>query len=205
MFFPIKNGEDLENLEELASSKNQVDYLRLRNKLGNQNFHENVEKVFEPLTDTIKESPRDITKTMTETSIKNDKSLENLNDKQLEIMNDRGILATYLMSLLTKVKNPENSSQFKLTKVAYTNRVNDLLIHNTITVDLYNSLLKFRDLGKKFQLQADLLKMICNRNYKVDLANLSDKKLGFDFTKEVYFDENLQVENALRKITYKIN
>ena len=31
--------------------------------------------------------------------------------------------------------------------------------------------------------------MITNKNYDVDLASLSDKKLMFDFAKEMYFDE----------------
>ena len=47
----------------------------------------------------------------------------------------------------------------------------------------------FRDTDNKFELQGDLLKMITNNNYNVDLANLSDKKLLFDFAKEKYFDE----------------
>ena len=39
MLYPIKNRDDLENLEELASSQNQVEVLRLQDKLGKQNFH----------------------------------------------------------------------------------------------------------------------------------------------------------------------
>ena len=42
----------------------------------------------------------------------NNIAIENSNNKLLEIMNDRGILATYLMSPLSKITNPENSSQF---------------------------------------------------------------------------------------------
>ena len=76
---------------------------------------------------------------MTENSIQSNKAIENLNDKLLEIMNDRGILATYLMSFLSKITNPEKSSQFKLVKDSSSNRVNDLLIHNTIPITLYNN------------------------------------------------------------------
>ena len=36
-------------------------------------------------------------------------------------MNDRGILATYLMSPLSKITNPENASQFKLRKDSNSN------------------------------------------------------------------------------------
>ena len=52
-------------------------------------------------------------------------------------MNDRGILANYLMSPLSRITNPENSSQFKLVKDSSSNRVNDLKINKTIPVTLY--------------------------------------------------------------------
>ena len=50
-----------------------------------------------------------------------------------------------------------------------------MLIHNRIPVNLYNNLLTFRDTGKEFEIQ-DLLNMITNINYDVDVAKLSDKK-----------------------------
>ena len=60
----------------------------------------------------------------------------NLNNKLVEIMNDRGILATYLMTPLSKITNPENTSQFKLVKDHNSKRVNDSLIKNTIPITL---------------------------------------------------------------------
>ena len=103
-------------------------------------------------------------------------------------MNDRGILACYLMSPLSKITNPENSSQFKLVKDSSLNRVNDLLIQNTIPITLSNNILTFRDTGKEFESKGDLLKMITNKNYNVDFASLADKKLMYDFAKEMIFD-----------------
>ena len=79
-------------------------------------------------------------------------------------MNDRGILATYLMSPLSKITNPENTTQFKLIKDSTSNRVNDLKINNSIPITLYNNLLTFRDTNKQFELKGDLLKMITNKN-----------------------------------------
>ena len=78
-------------------------------------------------------------------------------------MNARGIIAFYLLSPLSKITHAENTSQFKSVKDSNSNRVNDLLIHNKIPVNLYNNLLPFRDRGKKFEL-LDLLKMITNKN-----------------------------------------
>ena len=112
MLFPIKDREDLEKLNELTSLQNEVKAVRLQDKLGKQNSHEDMKKVFEPVTKSLESTSQDITKTITETSIKNNQAIENLNNKLLEIMNDRGILATYLMSPLSKITNPENTSQF---------------------------------------------------------------------------------------------
>ena len=189
MLYSIKNREDLEKLEDLVSLQNQVKDVRLQDKLGEQNFHEDIKKVFEPVTKSIENTSQDITKSITETSLKNNEAIENLNNKLLEIMNDRGILATYLMSPLSKITNPENTTQFKLIKDSTSNRVNDLKINNSIPITLYNNLLTFRDTNKQFELKGDLLKMITNKNYNVNHASLSDKKLMYDFAKEMHFDE----------------
>ena len=114
--------------------------------------------------------------------------MENLNNKLVEIMNDRGILAPYLLSPLSKTTNPENSTQFKLIKESSSNRVNDLKKNKTIPITLYNNMLTFRDTGREFESKGELLEMIINKNYNVDLANLSDKKLMYDFAKELNFD-----------------
>ena len=188
MLFAINNREDLDKLEELASLQDQVKVDRLQDKLGKQNFHEDMKKVFEPVTKSLENTSENLTKAITESSKENNLVLEKLNNKLLEIMNDRGILATYLMSPLSKVTNPENTTQFKLVKDANSNRVNDLNINNSIPITLYNNMITFRDTGKEFELQGDLLKMITNKNYNVDLASLSDKKLMYDFAKQMHFD-----------------
>ena len=147
--YSIKNREDL---EELPSLQNQVEEVRLQDKLGIQNFHELIKKVFELVTDTIKNTSEKLTKTLTETSNKNNQALENLNNKLLEIMNDRGITTSYLLSRLSKITTPENTTQFKLVKDSSSNRVNDFLIHKTVQITLHNNLMIFRDTGKEFEL-----------------------------------------------------
>ena len=189
MLYSIKDREDLENLNELVSLQDQVKTVRLQDKLGEQNFHENIKKVFEPVTKSVENTSQDITKTITETSLKNNEAIENLNNKLLESMNDRGILATYLMPPLSKITNPENTTKFKLIKDSTSHRVNDLKLNNSIPITLYNNLLTFRDTNKQFELKGDLLKMITNKNYNVNHASLSDKKLMYDFAKEMHFDE----------------
>ena len=147
MLYSIKDREDLENLEELVSLQDQVKVVKLQDKLGKQNFHEDMKKVSEPVTKSIENTSQNVTKTIAETSLKNNQAIENLNNKLLEIMNDRGILATYLISPLFKIINLENTTQFKLVIDPRSNRVNDLKINKTIPITLYGNILTFRDTG----------------------------------------------------------
>ena len=103
-------------------------------------------------------------------------------------MKDRSIIASYLLIPLSKIFNPEQTSQFKLVKDPSSKWVNDFLINKTIPVTVFNILLTFRDTDKKFELQGDLSKKKTNKNYNVDLAILPDKKIMYEFAKEMYFD-----------------
>ena len=116
MMFPIRNVEDLQKLNEAVSLQTQVQEVRLKDKLGKQNFHENMEKVFEPITQSIEKTSENITKSLTETSINNNKAIENLNEKILELMDEKGLIAPYLTSSLVNPFEPENKSQFRLKK-----------------------------------------------------------------------------------------
>ena len=243
MLYSIKDREDLENLNELVSLQDQVKAVSLRDNFGKQFFHEDIKKIFEPVAKSLESTSQDITKTTSENSFKNKQALENLNNKLLEIMNDRGKLASYLLSPLSKIPNPEITSQFKLVKDSTSNRVNDLLIHNTIPITLHDNLLTFRDTNKVFKLKNDLLKMITlqvslglsapsgekqncfsgarpaasgksrfrfvitNKNCNVDLSILSDKKILYDFAKEMNFDTKAQCKKSTRDrtITLSIN
>ena len=148
MLYSIKNRVGLGKLEKLASLKNQVKELRLQNRLGEQDFLENTNWLFEPLTKTFKNTSRDKSKRMTETSIENNKAIENINNKFSGRMNDSSILATHLMSPLSKLNNPEKTSQFKLVKGPNSKKFNDLSLHNTIPFISDNNLLTFRDTDK---------------------------------------------------------
>ena len=148
--------------------------------------------MFKPVTRSLENTSEKLTKAITETSSNNNKAIENLDNKLREIMNDRGKLSSYLMSPLSKITNLEITSQFKLVKDHNSNRVNDLLIKNTIPVNFYGIILTFRDTGKEFELKGDLLKMITNGKYNVDLASLADKKLMYHVAKEMHFDTKAQ-------------
>ena len=110
MLYAIKNRDDLENLNELISLQRQIEAIRLKDKLGKRNFQDDMKKVYETGTKSIQDVSEEVTKDMTETSIKNNKALENLNHKFLELMKNRGLLAPYLLSPLSKINNPEHIS-----------------------------------------------------------------------------------------------
>ena len=76
MLYAIKNVDDLENLNELASMQNQVKLVRLQDKLGKQNFQEDMKKVFEPVSESIEDVSEEIMETMAEKSNENNQALE---------------------------------------------------------------------------------------------------------------------------------
>ena len=174
MLLSIINIEDLKDLNEIVTLQDQVKEVRLKDKLGEQSSHQKSENLFESVTETLEKTFQDTTKTITESSITNKKAMENLNNKLFEIMKQRGITAPYLLSPIAKITIPENSTQFKLVKDSSCNRVNDLMIHNSIPITLHDNLSTFRDTGKIFVLKGELLKIITNKNYNVDIASLAE-------------------------------
>ena len=118
-------------------------------------------------SDTIKDNSENLTKTMMLTSTENNKALENLNDKILEISNDWGAISCYVLSPLSKITNLENISQFSSVEDSNSNRIFDLLKHNTLPVTLYDNSLTFRATGKIFGLKRGLLKTITMNTFDV--------------------------------------
>ena len=125
MLFPIKNREDLKNLNDAVLLQNQVQEVRLQNKLGDQNYHVDMNKFFKPMTDELKNTSEKITRTLTENSINNNKAIENLNEKILELMDEKGMMASYLTSSLVEVFKKDNKSQFRLRKDPDSTKLNE--------------------------------------------------------------------------------
>ena len=187
MMFPIRNIEDLQNLNEAVLLQTQVKVVRLQDKLGKQNVHENMEEVFEPLTDTLKKTSENITRSITENSINNNKAIENLNEKILELMNDKGMIAPFLASSLVEVFKFDNKSQFRLRKDPNSTKFNDFLIHGNIPVTIFSNMITFRDTNKTFKLEGDLLKVITKYKFNVDHSNQQDRKKIYEFAKEMKY------------------
>ena len=198
MMFAIKDREDLQKLNKLILLKDQVQEVRLQDKLGEQNYHEDEKKLFKPMTDEIQNTSEKITRTLTENSINNNKVIENLNEKILELMNDQGLIAPYLTSSLVNVFKPENKSQFRLTKDPNSTKLNDFLKHRGIPVTLFSNMIVFRDSNKSFKLEGDLLKLITNYKFNADHSSPQDKKLIHEFAKEMNYDTKTTGRPSIR-------
>ena len=188
MSFLFKNRDDLEKLEELASFIEQVKAVRLQENLGKDYVHVDMKKVFEPMTDIVKVVSSSKTKTITETSIENNQTIEKLNEKVLELMIDKGMLAPYLSSFLVNLFKPEIKSQFRLMKDLNSAKMNENFINTSVPLTPFSNLLIFRDSNESFRLDGDLLKTITNYKFNVDHSNPQDRKLIYEFGKEMEFE-----------------
>ena len=114
-------------------------------------------------------------------------------------MKDQGLIAPYLSSSLVNVFKPENKSQFRLRKDPNSTKLNDFLIHRGIPVTLFSKMILFRDSNKSFKLEEDLLKLITNYKFNADLSSPQDKKLNYEFAKEMNYDTKSTGRPSIRR------
>ena len=107
MLYPIENVEDLQKLNKLVSLENEVKAVRLQDKLGKQNIHEDMKNIFEPVTKSLEKTSQNITKTITGTAIENKKAISDLNKNVPELKNEKGLIAPYLAYSLVNLLKPE--------------------------------------------------------------------------------------------------
>ena len=56
--YSIHNRDDLEKIKKLQESKSLIKAERLKEKLGKQDFHYDMEEVFEPVTENQKKKSK---------------------------------------------------------------------------------------------------------------------------------------------------
>ena len=98
------------------------------------------------------------------------------------------MIAPYLTTSLVEVFEKDNKSQFRLRKNPNSTKMNDFLIHGIIPVTIFSNMITFRDSNKTFRLEGDLLKVITNHKFNVDHSSPQDKKLIYEFAKEMNYD-----------------
>ena len=106
------------------------------------------------------------------------------------------MIAPNLASSLVNLFEPESKSQFSLIKDLNSIKVNDFLINGGIPVTLFSIMLTFGDSNKSFKLDGGLLKTIPNYDFNVDNSNQQDRKLIFEFRKEMKFDIKQKVRKS---------
>ena len=119
-------------------------------------------------------------------------------------MNDNGLIAPYPASSLVNLFRPENKSQFRLEDLNST-KMKDFLIHRGIPVTLYSNIITFRYSNKSFKLEGDLLKLITNYKFNADHSSPQDKKLIYEFAKEMNCDTKSIGRPSIRHIFYYKN
>ena len=160
----------------------------MQDKSGEQKNHHDRNNLLEQLTDAFRNTSQDTTKTITGTSIKNNKVLENLNEKSLDLMNEKGMIAHTLAASLAKLFKPENKSQIRFKKDLNSTRMKDFLINGGTPVSIYDNMVTFRDSYKSFKLDGDLLETRKNFGFDVSKSNPKDQKLIYEFGKKMNFN-----------------
>ena len=160
-------------MEELNSLQNQVKETRLQDNLGRQNFP-GFSKKTNHVTDAMKNTSDNFANILTESSINNNKALENLNESVFEFLNDKGVIAPYPASFLVNLIKPENKSQHKLIEDSI--RMKDLLINTSKPVTLCSIILIFRGSIRSFTLDGDLFETMANYDFNVDHSNPQNRK-----------------------------
>ena len=141
MLYTFWHYDYSEKMDESVSLQNQVKALRLKDKLGKENFHDDMKKFLNSSLNLFKihDVSEQVTGTFTESSKENNKTLSNLQNRLSDIMNDSGTLAFYLLFPLSKITKPDHTSHFKLVKDSDSNRVNYFLLNKTIPVILFDN------------------------------------------------------------------
>ena len=90
-------------------------------------------------------------------------------------------------SSLIEVIKSDNKGQFRLTKDPNSTKLNDFLFNEKVPVTIFNNMLTFRDTKKVFKIKGDLYKVITDYKFNVDHSNQQDRKIIYEFGKEMKY------------------
>ena len=159
--YSIHNRDDLEKFKKMQESKSLIKAERLKEKLGKQDFHYDMEEVFEPITENQKKSQnqtklesekqlqalRDSTQTTTQAiressnalnknlqkSIKEYDEITNRNNQLVTDLVNSNQLDSTIIKTVSNLLNDKNKSQFSLEPVTQSGEGNpNLFIINPI-------------------------------------------------------------------------
>ena len=126
--FPIRNRNDLEKIKKLKETKSLIKAERLKEKLGKQDFHYDMEEVFEPVTENQKQHENNI-----------NQQIQAINDQTKAIKDSSKILNTNLQKSI-KQGIQEYDEISKKNNELLTNLVNSNQVDSSIVKTISNLL-----------------------------------------------------------------
>ena len=213
--YSIHNRDDLEKLRKLQESKSLIKAERLKQLLGKQDFHYDMEEVFEPVTENQnkqQQALRDSTQTTThaiqaqteaikQSNILNkslQKSIEKRRNKYDKISNRNNQLVTNLVNsnlvdssivkTISKLLNDKNKSQFSLEPVEGNPNLFIITPHNPQQVLIKGSTLTFLSNNNTYNLNdPDLSYFISNAQLDTQPQNVN---LIYSFLNDMKYNIN---------------
>ena len=222
--YSIHNRDDLEKLKKLQETKSSLKAERLKQLLGKQDFHYDMEEVFEPVTENQKKSQnqtklesekqlqalRDSTETTTQAIRESSNALNKNLQKSIkeydeityrnnqlvtDLVNSNQVDSTIIKSV-SNLLNDKNKSQFSLEPVEGNP---NLFIINPINLQqvlIKNNTLTFLSSGNKYNLKdLDLSYFITNAQLDTQPQNVN---LIYSFLNDMKFNINYGDKKSMR-------
>ena len=108
------------------------------------------------------------------------------------------MIAPYLASSFVNRFKPENRSQSRLIKDPNLTKIIDFKTNGGKPVTIYSNMLTFKDTNRTFKFDGDFLETITNYDFNVDHSNQQDRKLIYEFGKEMKIDNKQKGRKIVR-------
>ena len=210
MIYTPNNFEEYEELNEIIQSKKQVKALKLKKKLDKQGFHYDMEKVFEPVTETVKEQTK-ATKEQSEKQIKASekqikaiqgqteaiqeqtddlkcvfKDIENLHKQDIVIIKSlANVVNSSIVQSIANLTSEKEKSQFHLIPI---NLDKGIFSMNDNRVQIHENMLAFLDTGKTYTLTPNLLYFITHTSFQGENLEEYDPYVIYTFLVDMNYD-----------------
>ena len=205
--YSIHNRDDLEKLKKLQKTKSSLHKERLKEKLGKQDFHYDMEEVFEPVTENQKQNQtkqqelsekqiqalRDSTQTTTQAIENQARAIEHSSDilnknlqKSIKDANSNQVDSS-IVKTVSNLLNDKNKSQFSLEPVLGNSNFFTINHTDPQLVQIKGSTMTFQN-GNTYNLNdPDLSSFITNAQIDKKKQN---ENLIYNFLKDMKYDLN---------------
>ena len=201
--YSIHNRDDLEKLKKLQETKSSLKAERLKEKLGKQDFHYDMEEVFEPVTEKQSKQQelsekqiqalRDSTQTTTQAIENQARAIEHSSDilnkslqKSIKDANSNQVDSS-IVKTVSNLLSDKNKSQFSLEPVLGSSNFFTINHTDPQLVQIKGSTMTFQN-GNTYNLNdPDLSSFITNAQIDKEIQN---ENLIYNFFKNMKYDLN---------------